>query len=60
VLCVLCHALDVQRLRTLGVFEGAMVRVVEARGYVVLDVRGARLAIGRAVAGGITVRPVRS
>lgn len=58
VLCVLCHALDVQRLRTLGVFEGALVRVVDTRGGVVLDVCGSRLALGRAVVGGITVRPV--
>ena len=57
VLCVLCHALDVQRLRTLGVFEGALVRVVDARGGVVLDVRGARLALGHAVVRSITVRP---
>jgi Fe2+ transport system protein FeoA len=60
VLCVLCHALDAQRLRTLGVFEGALVRVVDARAGVVLDVRGARLALGHAVVSGITVRPLRS
>jgi Fe2+ transport system protein FeoA len=60
VLCVLCHALDVQRLRSLGVFEGALVRVVDARGGVVLDVRGSRLALGHAVVSGITVRPEQS
>ena len=59
VLCVLCHALDIQRLRTLGVFEGALVRVVDARRGVVLDVRGSRLALGHAVVRGITVRPLR-
>jgi Fe2+ transport system protein FeoA len=59
VLCVLCHALDVQRLRSLGVFEGALLRVVDARGGVVIDVRGSRLALGHAVVSGITVRPVR-
>jgi Fe2+ transport system protein FeoA len=60
VLCILCHALDVQRLRTLGVFQGARVRVVDARGAVVLDVRGSRLALGHSVVSGITVRPVPS
>jgi Fe2+ transport system protein FeoA len=60
VICVLCHALDVQRLRTLGVFEGALVRVVDARRGVVLDVRGSRLALGHAVVSGITVRPLPS
>ena len=59
VVCVLCHALDVQRLRSLGVFQGALVRVVDARGGVVLDVRGSRLALGHAVVSGITVRPLR-
>ncbi len=59
VLCVLCHALDVQRLSTLGVFQGALVRVVDARQGVVLDVRGSRLALGHAVVSGITVRPLR-
>ena len=59
VLCVVCPALDVQRLRTRGVVEGALVRVVDARGGVVLDVRGSRLALGHAVVSGITVRPVQ-
>jgi Fe2+ transport system protein FeoA len=58
VLCLPCHALDVQRLRTLGVFEGALVRVVDARGGVVLDVRGARLALGHGIVSAIMVRPV--
>ncbi len=58
VLCIACPALDAQRLRTLGLFEGVQVGVVDTRSGMVLDVRGSRLALGHAVVAGITVRPV--
>ncbi len=60
VICIACPALDAQRLRTLGLFEGVRVGVVDTRSGVVLDVRGARLALGQGVVAGITVRPVRT
>ncbi|HET9012458.1 MAG TPA: FeoA family protein [Gemmatimonadaceae bacterium] len=58
VLCIACHALDAERLRSLGLFEGARVGVVDTRSGMLLDVRGSRLAIGLEVVKGITVRPV--
>ena len=58
VLCIACPALDAQRLRTLGLFEGVRVGVVDTRSGMVLDVRGSRLALGKGVVAGITVRPV--
>ena len=58
VFCIACPALDAQRLRTLGLFEGVRVGVVDTRSGMVLDVRGARLARGQGVVAGITVRPV--
>ena len=58
VLCLACPAHDAQRLRALGLFEGACVGVIDTRSGMVLDVRGARLALGREIAAAITVRPV--
>ena len=58
VLCIACPALDAQRLRTLGLFEGVQVGVVDTRSGMVLDVRGSRLALGQAVVAGITVQVV--
>lgn len=60
VLCIACPAHDAQRLRTLGLFEGATVGIVDARGGIVLDVRGSRLALGDAIVAAITVQPVRA
>lgn len=59
VVCVACPAHDAQRLRTLGVFEGASVGIVDTRSGILLDVRGSRLALDVAVAGAITVQPLR-
>jgi Fe2+ transport system protein FeoA len=59
VLCIDCPALDAERLRTLGMFKGVRVRVVDTRAGMVLDVRGSRLALGLSVVAGITVRPVQ-
>jgi len=58
VLCLACPAHDAQRLRALGLFEGACVGVIDTRSGMVLDVRGTRLALGREIAAAITVRPV--
>lgn len=58
VLCILCPALDAQRLRTLGLFEGVEIGVVDTRSGMVLDVRGARLALGQPLVAGIRVRVV--
>ena len=60
VVCIACPALDAQRLRSLGLFEGARFGVVDTRSGMVLDVRGSRLALGWEVAAGITVRPMRA
>ena len=58
VLCIACPDHDAQRLRTLGLFEGATVGIVDARSGIVLDVRGSRLALGDTLVAAITVRPV--
>lgn len=56
VVCVDCPAHDALRLRSLGVFEGARVGVVDTRSGILLDVRGARLALDLGIARFITVR----
>ena len=58
ILCIACPAHDAQRLRTLGLFEGAKVGIVDTRSGMVLDVLGSRLALGDTVAARIMVRPV--
>jgi Fe2+ transport system protein FeoA len=58
VLCITCPALDAQRLRMLGLFEGAQVGIVITRSGIVLDVRGSRLALGWDIAAAITVCPL--
>lgn len=60
IVCIACPAHDAQRLRALGFFEGAQVGIVDARRGVVVDVRGARLALGDAIVAAIRVRPVRA
>ena len=50
-----CPMADADRLRILGVYEGACIAVVDRRNGVLLDVCGARLALDAAVAGTITV-----
>ena len=58
VLAVGCGDAEACRLRALGLCEGASVDVVRSRGCTLLEVRGARLALGTAIASGITVLPV--
>lgn len=55
VLCVACPAHDARRLRTLGVFVGAQVDVIDTRNGILLDVYGSRLALDSSVAMTITV-----
>ena len=60
VLSMRCGDAEACRLRALGLCEGASVSVVEARNCMLLDVRGARLAVGSAITAGITVLPLQS
>ena len=53
-----CDDVQACRLRALGVCEGASVSVLDARHAMVLDVRGTRIALGKALTAGITVRPL--
>ena len=50
-----CSPADADRLRVLGLFEGAQVRVVDRGSGLLLEVCGARLAIGHALAAEIMV-----
>lgn len=54
---VRCGSQEACRLRALGLCEGARVNVVDARSAVLLEVRGTRIALGRALGAGITVHP---
>jgi Fe2+ transport system protein FeoA len=53
-----CEEADACRLRALGLNEGAVVSIVDARHAMLLDVRGTRLALGGALTEQITVRPL--
>ena len=55
-----CGENEACRLRALGLCEGASVNVVDTRHAMLLDVRGTRLALGRALTAGITVQPQQS
>lgn len=58
VLDVGCGDAEACRLRALGLCEGASVNVVRSRDHTLLEVRGSRIAVGAALASGITVLPV--
>jgi Fe2+ transport system protein FeoA len=60
VLQMRCASPDACRLRSLGVFEGALVSVVDARNGRLLAVRGSRLAVDEGTAHAILVRPVEA
>lgn len=51
-----CDDVDACRLRALGLNEGTVVSVVDARHGTLLDVRGTRLALGAALTEQITVQ----
>lgn len=53
-----CGDQEACRLRAIGLCEGARVNVVDARTALLLEVRGTRIALGRALGAGITVRPI--
>jgi Fe2+ transport system protein FeoA len=57
VLTMACGEAEACRLRALGLCEGASVSVVDRRHCMLLEVRGARLALGSALTAGITVLP---
>ena len=50
---------EAERLRNLGLFEGACVRVIESQDGLLLDVRGSRVALGAALASVITAAGLR-
>jgi Fe2+ transport system protein FeoA len=53
-----CDRGEACRLRNLGVYEGACVKVLNSRDGLLLDVRGSRLALGATLASAITVLPL--
>lgn len=53
-----CEGAEACRLRNLGLYEGACVRVVDAQDGLVLEIRGSRVALGAALASAITVLPL--
>jgi Fe2+ transport system protein FeoA len=55
-----CDSSEAGRLRNLGLFEGACVTVIDQQDGLLLEVRGARLALGAALASAITVLPLGS
>lgn len=55
---VQCGDQEACRLRAIGLCEGARVNIVDARNALLVEVRGTRIALGRALGTGITVRPI--
>jgi Fe2+ transport system protein FeoA len=53
-----CASADACRLRSLGVYEGARVDILDSRNGLLLHVRGSRIALGAAVAASIAVIPL--
>lgn len=53
-----CDGGEGERLRNLGLYEGACVTVLDAQDGLLLEVRGARLAVAAALAATITVLPL--
>ncbi|HET7322514.1 MAG TPA: FeoA family protein [Longimicrobiaceae bacterium] len=53
-----CEGGEACRLRNLGLYEGACVRVMESQDGLLLEVQGARLALGATLAASITVLPL--
>lgn len=58
VVALRCDAREACRLRTLGLIEGASVTVVDCQHGLLLEVRGARVAISAAIASLVNVRPL--
>jgi Fe2+ transport system protein FeoA len=55
-----CEGGEACRLRNLGVYEGACVKVLHSEDGFLLEVRGSRLALGATLASAITVLPLGS
>lgn len=55
-----CDHDEAHRLRGLGLFEGTCVQVLDSRNGMLLEVKGARLALGQALAAAIKVLPLAS
>lgn len=55
-----CEGGEAHRLRHLGLFEGACVRVLDSRNGMLLEVKGSKLALGEALASSIRVLPLGS
>lgn len=55
-----CEGGEARRLRNLGLFEGACIRVLDSQDGLLLEVRGARVALGASLAAVITVLPLGS
>lgn len=58
VLRVECAGDEARRLRSLGLYEGSHVTIVDRQDGYLLEVRGSRLALGSQLAGSITVLPL--
>jgi Fe2+ transport system protein FeoA len=58
VLSMDCEHGEAHRLRGMGLFEGSMVRVLDSRNGMLLEVKGAKLALGQTLASSIQVLPV--
>ena len=53
-----CELGEAHRLRGLGLFEGSCVRVIDSRNGMLLEVKGAKLALGEGLARSIQVLPL--
>ena len=53
-----CEHGEAHRLRGMGLFEGTTVRILDSRNGMLLEVKGAKVALGQALARAITVLPI--
>lgn len=53
-----CEHGEAHRLRGMGLFEGACVRVLDSRNGMLLEVKGSKLALGESLARAIHVLPL--
>ena len=53
-----CDHDEAHKLRGMGLFEGTCVQVIDSRNGMLLEVKGARLALGQALARSIKVLPL--
>lgn len=58
VLRVECDGGEAHRLRHLGLFEGAFIKVLDSRNGMLLEVKGSKLALGASLASSIKVLPL--